>query len=169
VGRRGRLPVAVAAQIACAFVQAIRYDSPDPVLVLPFTCRGGTGSVDVSYGVTADPVAVGFDLVASGFDEERFRGFPVIRAGVSFDGDGYRAVLGWLQVVSTRIAASGEADVVVGLPPMLAGADSPLAGFGYLPTLFDAPANPHHRTVTGPPRRSWLRCPTSLALGAWLP
>lgn len=27
---------------------------------------------------------------------------------------------------------------------MLATADSPLAGFGYLPTFFDAPANPDH-------------------------
>lgn len=98
------------------------------------------GTVEVSYGVTVDPVAVGFDLVASGFDERRFRGFPVIRADVSFDGTGYRAVLGWVQIVSRRTAASGEVD----LPPVLAGADSPLAGFGYLPTLFDAPANPDH-------------------------
>jgi hypothetical protein len=138
------LPVAVAAQITCALVEAIRYDSPDPVLVLPFTCRGGTGAVDVHYGVTVDPVGVGFHLVASGFEEKRFRGFPVIRAGVSFEGDGYLAVFGWLQVVSRRIVASGEVDVVVDLPPMLAGADSPLAGFSYLPTLLDAPANPDH-------------------------
>ena len=30
------------------------------------------------------------------------------------------------------------------LPPILADAGSPLAAFGYLPVMFDAPANPDH-------------------------
>ena len=42
------------------------------------------------------------------------------------------------------VAASGELVVEVDLPPVLAAAGSPLAGFGYLPTFFDAPANPDH-------------------------
>jgi hypothetical protein len=125
-------------------VTAIRYQAPDPALVLPFACRGDTGTVDVHYGVTSDPAALGFDLAASGFDEERFAGFPAIRAEVSLDGEGYRAVVGWLQVISRSIAASGELVVEVDLPPVLATADSPLASFGYLPTFFDAPANPDH-------------------------
>ncbi|HTT00002.1 MAG TPA: hypothetical protein VMI33_25655 [Streptosporangiaceae bacterium] len=131
-------------------MSAIRYQVPDPALVLPFTCRGDAGTVAVHYGVTADPAGVGFDIVASGsgFDEARFRGFPVVRAEVSFGGAGYRAFFGWLQIISRSVAESGAADVTadvtVDLPPMLAEADSPLAGFGYLPTLFDAPANPDH-------------------------
>jgi hypothetical protein len=55
---------------------------------------------------------------------------------------GFRAVVGWLLVISRSVAASGEPVVEVDLPPVLATADSPLAGFGYLPTFFDAPANP---------------------------
>jgi hypothetical protein len=69
-------------------VAAIRYQSPDPGLVLPFTCRGD--------------------------------GFPVIRAEVSLDGAGYRAVVGWLQVISRSVAASGELVAEVDLPPVLA-------------------------------------------------
>lgn len=113
------------------------------MLMLPFACRDGEGRVDVHYGVTADPVAVGFDLAAVGFDEARFAGFPVIRAEVSFSAEGYRAVFGWLQVV-TRTATSGEQRTDMDMPPVLDGADTPLAEFGYLPTLFDAPANPDH-------------------------
>jgi hypothetical protein len=123
---------------------AIRYQSPDPALVLPFTCRGDAGTVDVHYGVTTDPAALGFDLAATGFDNARFAGFPAIRAEVSLGGEGYRAVVGWLQVISRSVAASGELVVEVDLPPVLAAADWPLAGFGYLPTFFDAPANPDH-------------------------
>jgi hypothetical protein len=123
---------------------AIRYQSPDPALVLPFTCRGDAGTVDVHYGVTTDPAALGFDLAATGFDNARFTGFPAIRAEVSLGGEGYRAVVGWLQVIRRSVAASGELVVEVDLPPVLAAADWPLAGFGYLPTFFDAPANPDH-------------------------
>ncbi len=112
--------------------------------MLPFTCRGDPGTVQVHYGVTSDPAAAGFDLVAAGFDEVRFAGFPAIRAEVSLDGEAYRAVVGWLQVISRAVAASGDLSVQVDLPPLLAAADSPLAGFGYLPTFFDAPANPDH-------------------------
>lgn len=124
--------------------EAIRYNSPDPVLVLPFACRNGTGTVDVHYGITADPVAVGLDMVAQAFDEPRFRGFPVIRAEINFDQAGYKAVFGWLQVITIQAAATGETTSEVDLPPMLAETDSPLAAFGYLPTMFDAPANPDH-------------------------
>lgn len=130
--------------LTCGFVTAIQYMSAGPALVLPFACRGGAGSVRVHYGVSADPVGVGFDLVAVGFDEELFRGFPAMRAEVSFDQDGYRAIFGWLQIISRTTAATGDVDVGVDLPPLLAGADWPLAGFGYLPTMFDAPANPDH-------------------------
>lgn len=123
---------------------AIRYQSPDPALALAFTCRNDAGTVYVHYGVASDPAALGFDLVATGFDKVRFAGFPVIRAEVSLGGAGYRAVVGWLQVISRSVAAGGELAVEVDLPPVLATADSPLACFGYLPTFFDAPANPDH-------------------------
>jgi hypothetical protein len=36
--------------------------------VLPFACRGDAGTVEVHYGVTSDPAALGFDLAAADFD-----------------------------------------------------------------------------------------------------
>jgi hypothetical protein len=124
-------------------MDAIRYRSSEPALVLPFSARGGTGSVHVHYGVTEDAAAVGFDLAAVGFDAATFRGFPVVQANVSFDQPGYRAMFGWIQLVTNAEAGHpGAAAVSVDLAPMLASEDCPLAFFGHLPTLFDAPANP---------------------------
>jgi hypothetical protein len=129
-------------------VTGIRYPASQPELVLPFSCRGGTGSVQVHYGVTADPEEIGFGLVAVGYDPARFRGFPAVRAEVSFGQDGYRAVFGWVQIITRTTEptsdAAGETEVSVDLAPLLADQDCPLAFFGYLPTLFDAPANPDH-------------------------
>jgi hypothetical protein len=122
----------------------VSYQTPDPVLVLPFRRDGRGGRVLMHYGVTTDPVAVGFGLAAAaGFDPVRFRGFPVIRAEVEFEPDGYHATFGWLQVIS-RTGGAAEPAVEVDLPPLYAGLDLPLAAFGHLPTMFDAPANPHH-------------------------
>ena len=131
--------------LASPGMHAIRYQSPDPALVLPFAARGGAGSVHVHYGVTEDPAAVGFDLAAVGFDAEKFRGFPAMRAEASFNQTGYRAMFGWIQLVTTTHAGHADATTVsVDLAPMLASDDCPLAFFGHLPTLFDAPANPGH-------------------------
>jgi hypothetical protein len=132
-------------------MSGIRYLSSVPALTLPFAARGGTGAVQVRYGVTEDAAAVGFDLVAVGFDADMFRGFPVVEAQVSFNQTGYRAMFGWLQLVTnTDAARAGAARVSVDVTPFLSGEDSPLAFFGHLPTLFDAPANP------GDPDGEWL-------------
>jgi hypothetical protein len=126
-------------------VEPVEYQSPDPAVVLAFRWQDQTGHVLVHYGVTTDPAAAGFGLVAGGgFDPERFCGFPVIRAEVEFGPDSYYAVFGWLQIISRTTSAAGEATTEVDRPPMFAGLDLPLAGFGYLPVMFDAPANPHH-------------------------
>lgn len=154
-------------------VDAIQYCSPDPALVLSFACRGQTGKVAVHYGVTADPVGVGFDLAAAGFDEPRFRGFPVIRAELSFGDKGYRAVFGWLQLI--RHGHADEAVPEVDLPPILAECGSPLAVFGYLPTMFDAPANPDHPDgdwvaetfLVAVPDIARTRCQTALTGFGW--
>jgi hypothetical protein len=131
-------------------MKSILFQTPDPALVLPFAFQGGIGEIQIQYSVTADPFAVGLDLVAIGFDEERFRGFPVVRASVSFSHEGYRAIFGWLQIITRDTVPSGELEVTVDVPPVLAETGSPLADYGYLPTMFDAPANPDH------PDGKWL-------------
>jgi len=111
-------------------------------LVLPFALRGATGRVDVEVLPNTDPVRMGQPLVAIGFDEERFRGFPVVRASITYSGEGIRAAMGWIQVIR-HIGADRVAEVAVDRFP-LGPDDSPLYAYGYLPTFFDAPANPDH-------------------------
>jgi hypothetical protein len=111
-------------------------------MIVPFQAHGYAGSVEVAYETEGYPDVIGFDLVAIGYDDpERFRGFPVMKASVSYEGTGYRGNFGWLQVIGCES---------VDVPPNLADTDCPYAAFGYLPSLYDAPANPDH------PDGKWL-------------
>jgi hypothetical protein len=114
-------------------------------LTLPFAARGESGQVRVYTDVCTDPVALGFDLCAVGFDEPSFHGFPVVRAELDYRGHGYRAHFGWLQVITRT--QNGAAEATVDLAPWSYPDTNPLFAFGLLPTFFDAPANPgtdHH-------------------------
>jgi hypothetical protein len=117
-------------------------DQTTASLALPFVLRGASGRVHVELLRNTDPVRLGHALVAIGFDEERFRGFPVVRASITYSGEGLRAAMGWIQVVR-HIAADRLGEVAVDRFP-LGPEDSPLYTYGYLPTFFDAPANPDH-------------------------
>ncbi len=87
---------------------------------------------------------LGFGLVARSFDADLFTGFPVMRADVEYDGLGYLAMFGWLQLVTHQWPSLEQPDTHIDLAPELAELDRPLCGAGYLPTFFDAPANPDH-------------------------
>ncbi|HZX04973.1 hypothetical protein [Kribbella sp.] len=100
---------------------------------IPFTTRGHDGEISVRVEPN-DPAVSGHYLVAPGLDPA---GFPVCTASLTFGGVGIDAILGWIQVVSS----AGE--VSVDLMPNLDGTD-PFYTYGYLPTFFDAPANPDH-------------------------
>lgn len=115
-----------------------------PSLLVPFHLRGHAGRVVVRYEVNDDPIALGHDLCAVGFDAETFLGFPVIEARVEYEGRGYRAVFGWVQFITHLWVGRDEREVSVDLWPFLADIDNPMVVYGYLPTLFDAPANPDH-------------------------
>jgi len=71
--------------------------------VLELSARAG--EVVVSYGENEDPARCGYDLLGLDFPWEVSRGFPVLRADVSYEADGYAAVLGWVQVVWMSVAA----------------------------------------------------------------
>lgn len=116
-----------------------------PALTLPFTLRGYRGTVAISYTENQDASAWGFDvpgLVARPFDLTLALGFPVFQATVEYAGPGYRALMGWIQVITRRDLSSGAEEVSVDLAPIFDGMDSPFCFFGHAPTLFDAPANP---------------------------
>ena len=111
-------------------------------LDLPFRLRERSGAVHVGIWPNDDPVDLGHPLVAVGYDETLFRGFPVVEATISYDGHGPRAWMGWLQVIERR-DDDGTVTPDVDVPGFLGDA-SPIFSYGFLPTFSDFPANPDH-------------------------
>ncbi|MET7281701.1 hypothetical protein ABZS29_25930 [Kribbella sp. NPDC005582] len=106
-------------------------------LSLPFETRGHRGLISVRVIPNDDPWASGHQLVVPDLNAEAFRGFPICTAGLRYHGQGIEAIMGWIQVVSNGGTST------VDLVPNLSGVD-PFSSYGYLPTFFNAPANPGH-------------------------
>lgn len=111
-------------------------------LELTFVLRGQMGTVTVEHRLNDDPVGVGFDLLGVDFGDLDFSGFPVVEARTQYPAEGYRALMGWLQVVRYTSAEEGDMFIVDTAPQFrgLAGMDFPFVSWGMRPTLFDAPA-----------------------------
>ena len=110
-------------------------------LRLPFATRGASGEVSVSVDVVRDPTSVGFNLLPLPFGLELAKGFPVCRARVTFSGQGYAGVFGWIQFLETT-PVGGSVRREVDLMPMQYGTGWPFLAHGEHPTFVDAPANP---------------------------
>lgn len=87
-------------------------------LEIPFRLRGRDGKVVIEYGVNDDPERWGCHLLGLPYDYGVARGFPVVRASVEYEGEGYGAVTAWIQTVRYRIA-DGDEQVEVDKPPQL--------------------------------------------------
>lgn len=118
----------------------------EPALRLPFHLRGYDGTVRVFYETNDAPERLGFNLLRFPFPLEEARGYPVCRAEIQYGGPGYHAFMGWIQLITNRDPASGDAVTSMDLVPIFQGLDSPFGAFGVAPTFFDAPANPDHET-----------------------
>ena len=126
------------------WARGCEYSDVTDTLSIPFEHGGAVGTVDVDYRAGRDVDEIGFAGVAVGFDAERFVGFPVVEAHLSYEGTGYRRLFGWLQLIIRDADDGSGRDVSVDTTPALADIDFPLAAYGYLPTWYDAPANPDH-------------------------
>jgi hypothetical protein len=118
-------------------------DSPVRV---PFTHYGHRGTVAVTYGATEDPRVSGFDILpAMRFDITQCRGYPTMHAVIeSYEGQGYRTICGWIQVVTGLRTGGGkpaETAVSVDVLPALGDVPMPFASIGNLPQMFDAPCH----------------------------
>jgi hypothetical protein len=102
--------------------------------------------VDVYYARNEDPHRAGFDALNLSFDLALTIGYPTCRATISYDGPGYRAYMGWIQLVTNRDPVSSAVKTSIDLPPIHAETDSPFFPFGISPTFFDAPSNPNRET-----------------------
>ncbi|GAA2759301.1 hypothetical protein GCM10009872_46610 [Actinopolymorpha rutila] len=109
---------------------------------MDFVLHGQAGTASVTHRLNDQPAAVGFDLLGIDFGDLDFSGFPVVEATTSYEGQGYRALMGWLQVVRYTSPNDGEMFIVDTGPQFrgIAGMDFPFLSWGMRPTLFDAPA-----------------------------
>jgi hypothetical protein len=112
-------------------------------LTVPFGLRGSEGSLAVECGVNGDPRRLGYHLLGLPYDLEVARGFPVVRASVSFPGEGYAGAMGWIQVLRYGSGGLGDERIEVDLPPQHQDSNTPYCFWGIQPTFFDAPSTPH--------------------------
>lgn len=118
-----------------------------------FSLHDRAGTVAVAFAANSDPEGWGYGILGLPWPSSLATGLPVLKARVSFEGDGYLAVMGWIQVVRIEVSGSsrslvpgvekapaGEHAWVDG-PPQLSGLGVPFVSFGVCPTLFDSPAS----------------------------
>jgi hypothetical protein len=105
----------------------------------PFELHGRRGTVTVTYGENVDPRHWGYEVLGLPYDLSAARGFPVLEASVRYSGQGYRAFMGWIQIVRYTYD-DDPAVVLIDRPPALLDVDTPFLASGPNPTLFDAPS-----------------------------
>jgi hypothetical protein len=97
---------------------------------IPFARTGIIGEVNVAVELVHDPVAVGKPLGTEGF--------PSCEATITYQGRGYSALFGWVQLVRAEDFAGDR----FALDPLkfFEDAPSPHCFYGFCPTLYDAPS-----------------------------
>lgn len=108
---------------------------------LPVLLRGFSGEVTVEYGINDDPIRWGFgeSVLSEAYPPEMAVGFPLVQATVAYEGEGYAAVMGRVQVVRYTLHDTTERVTVFDVAPQITDTDVPYTSFGVRPTLFDAP------------------------------
>jgi hypothetical protein len=104
-----------------------------------FELHGRPGEVSVAYGINTDPEGWGYGVLGLPYESHVANGFPVVEASVRYEGLGYLAFMGWIQIVRYTYG-DDPLVVIVDRPPSLLDADMPFAAAGPCPSLFDAPS-----------------------------
>ena len=127
---------------------------------IEFTHHGYTGWTDVAVRKNHGVLSSGFSAIDVRFTDHMVRGFPVVNASVSFEGAGYEAMFGWLQVISHDLG-KGETDFSVDIAKQFQEFANPFCYYGYKPRFYDAPS------MNDPEIRVWkayaFLCPLSLS------
>jgi hypothetical protein len=121
------------------------------VTQIPFRARGRNGLARVTYVTNDDPVRWGYPILDLGLTDAA-RGFPVMQAEVSeFEGEGWEAVMSWLQIVWITNRDDGEPDeTIFDRAPQLLDMALPYFSWGLRPRIFDAPS------IKGPRHVDWV-------------
>jgi hypothetical protein len=123
----------------------------------PFLLRGAAGGVSATLQANEQPERWGYAILGLPWPTTLATGLPVLEANVSYEREGYEAVMGRIQVVRIHVAENSHAlsaesekappgdHIWVDGPPNLKGLGVPFVSFGSRPTLFDAPASTESR------------------------
>jgi hypothetical protein len=130
-----------------------------------FTHLSLPGHVDVEVVANQDPPSLGCN------DDNR--GFPACTARVRYTGGGYKAMFGWVQLVRSTDAATGDFEMDPNF--LFPDIDVPYCYYGYEPTLFDSPGRTHrddmdwaaHSFLAASPIESGARWVTPLQGFSW--
>ncbi len=112
-----------------------------PVTKFPFRLRGLKGEVIIEHEINHDPARWGFgeSVLGEVHPPSQALGFPVVQASVEYEGVGYGAYMGWVQVVRYQVHDKNEQVTVFDVAPSIKDTDVPYLAFGIRPTMFDAP------------------------------
>ena len=105
----------------------------------PFRWRATGALVRADITPNTDPVALGCDLLDTSLPSDAAQGFPVCRASVVVDLDGYAACHGWVQLVRSSDSEGDPSAFEIDPTSLYRGVSTPYAFFGLKPVLFDAP------------------------------
>ncbi len=111
-------------------------------LEVPFDLRGRDGIARIECGSNEDPGRWGCHLLGLPYDFEVARGFPIVRASIEYEGEGYGAAMAWIQIIRYRIGG-GDEQIEVDQPPQLRDSNMPYYCWGPNPSFFDAPSMPY--------------------------
>ena len=120
----------------------LRAMSTDQVLRIPFESKGFDGIVTVDTVTSTNIAQTGLDALLNDVPLERLIGYPIMTASVEYNGPGYDAVFAWVQFVEMHFLDESPSLGFLDNMPSL-NQQVPFSSFGFLPTLFDAPANPN--------------------------
>ncbi len=127
---------------------------------IEFTHHGYAGQIGVAVRKNHGVLSSGFSAINVKFTDDMVRGYPVVSASVSFEGAGYEAMFGWLQVISHDLG-NGETDFSVDIAEQFQEFMNPFCYYGYKPKFYDAPR------MNDPTVMTWkaytFLCPLSLS------
>ncbi len=109
-------------------------------MTIPFHLRGKDGAVTIEYTRNDEPLRWGCDLLGPDLPPDGARGFPVCSAFITYEGEGYDAVMGWIQIIQYH-QGMGR-DILVDMPPQLTGAQSLTVTGGFVPPSLILPPPP---------------------------
>lgn len=110
----------------------------DQYLELEFEFASYHGNISISLSENHSPAAIGSDKLGIKLvSNDAISSFPCCTARVSYNGEGYLANFGWIQVI--KLTEKEKTLDLVDLAPKFSDVNSPYYTWGICPTLFDAP------------------------------